>query len=121
MKRALCAMALLAIGVVGCKSNKTSRVPQSDSVTDVTAPSPAPVSTYQPAPQPVAQPVSYDATNTQTPGTMAGGSYTVKKGATLYSIARNRYGSGKEWSKITAANPGLRPESLKVGQTIVVP
>jgi 5'-nucleotidase len=52
---------------------------------------------------------------------MGSGSYTVKKGDTLYGIARQRYGDGKQWSKIAQANPGLRPETLKVGQTIVIP
>jgi 5'-nucleotidase len=88
---------------------------------DVSAPAPAPV----PVPQPVAQPVVYDTmTTTNTPGNASlasSGSYTVKKGDTLYGIARNKYGDGKQWTRIASANPGLRPESLKAGQTIVVP
>jgi 5'-nucleotidase len=79
---------------------------------------------YQPAPQ-VAQPVVYDTSTTMNPaggaGSMATGSYMVKKGDTLYGIARQRYGDGKQWSKIASANPGLRPETLKVGQNIVIP
>lgn len=120
MKRALYAMALMAsVGVVGCNNKNSAGIPKSESVADVSAPAPAPVSTYQPAPQPVAQPVVYD--TPQTSGAMGGGAYTVKKGDTLYSIARSRYGDGKQWTKITAANPGLQPQSLKVGQTITIP
>jgi 5'-nucleotidase/UDP-sugar diphosphatase len=119
VKRALCAMALVAIGVVGCNSNKkTADISTNGSVTDV---SPAPVMTYQPAPQPVAQPVSYDTTTAQGSGSLASGSYTVKKGDTLYGIARQRYGDGKQWTRIASANPGLKPETLKVGQTIAIP
>jgi nucleoid-associated protein YgaU len=51
----------------------------------------------------------------------APGPYTVRKGDTLYAIARTKYGDGKQWQKIVAANPGLRPETLKVGQTINIP
>jgi 5'-nucleotidase len=47
--------------------------------------------------------------------------YVVKKGDTLYSIARSHYGDGKQWQKIVAANPGLSPEKLKVGQTLLLP
>ena len=50
-----------------------------------------------------------------------GGQYKVKKGDTLYRIAKNRYGDGKKWTEIASANPGLTPRSLKVGQTIVIP
>ncbi|HEY7087351.1 MAG TPA: LysM domain-containing protein [Tepidisphaeraceae bacterium] len=122
----ICAMALTGVGLMsltGCSgTKKTYGVPQSESVTDVSAPAPAPAP-MPAAPQPVAQPVVYD-NMTTTPaasGSIGGGSYTVKRGDTLYSIARNKYGDGKQWTKIATANPGLRPETLKVGQTIVVP
>ena len=44
-----------------------------------------------------------------------------RKGETLYGIAKKSYGDGKQWTKIAAANPGVTPQSLKVGQTIVIP
>ena len=47
--------------------------------------------------------------------------YTVVKGDTLFGIARARYGSGGQWQRIASANPGLSPETLKAGTTIVVP
>ena len=77
-----------------------------------------------PAPQPVVQPVVYDSMTTQGPGAASigsSGSYTVRKGDTLYAIAKNKYGDGKQWTRIASANPGLRPETLKAGQAIVVP
>jgi nucleoid-associated protein YgaU len=128
VKRAFYTIALAAMtgaSLVGCNNKKTSSIPASESVADVTpTPAPAPMPAYQPAPQPVNQPVVYDSvqpTQASAAGAIGGGSYTVKKGDTLYSIARARYGDGKQWSRITAANPGLRPESLKVGQTITIP
>lgn len=115
-------LAALASGVVGCANKGSASIPQNESVADVSTPMPA--SSYQPAPQPVAQPVIYDNTlSSQSPtaSSSIGGSYTVKKGDTLYSIARQRYGDGKQWQRIASANPGLQPQSLKVGQTITIP
>lgn len=126
MKFAYCFLALLSVGLVGCGASKKTTfggVPANDSVTDVSAPVPSTPPAYQPTPAPVAQPVVYD-TMTPTGGSSASlgnGPYTVKKGDTLYGIARQRYGDGKQWTKIAAANPGLKANSLKVGQTITVP
>ena len=47
--------------------------------------------------------------------------YKVKKGDTLYRIAKTEYGDGKKWTVIASANPGISPQSLKAGQTIVIP
>jgi len=114
-------VALVAIGVAGCNNNKkTADLSTNGSVADISAPQP--VVTHQPSPQPAVQPVVYDTTITQAPtGTIANGSYTVKKGDTLYNLAVRRYGDGKQWTKIASANPGLRPETLKVGATITIP
>ncbi len=127
----------IAIGcaalAAGCQNN-TPKPAESASirgdVTDIrpmesTAPAyqPAPIQTaYQPAPA-VAQPVSYDApASTPMGGTIAGGnSHVVKRGETLYSIARQSYGDGKQWQKIASANPGVTPSTLKVGQTLIIP
>ena len=49
------------------------------------------------------------------------GGYRVRKGDTLFRIAKSHYGDGKKWKQIAMANPGLTPSTLKVGQTIVVP
>ena len=121
MKRAIFAMALMTSGLAACSSSSkhTADIPVNSTVADVTTtPAPSPVTGYQPAAQPV-----YDSATTVSggAGSMAAGSYTVKKGDTLYGIARQRYGDGKQWSKIASANPGLRPETLKVGQTIQIP
>ena len=119
----LVAVSVMSMLVVGCQNKKTADA----DVLDVTAPANAnnAPSAYAPPAPIAAQPVTYDTMPNNTtdygaPGA-AGGSYTVKKGDTLYSIARTRYGDGKQWQKIASANPGLRPETLKVGQTITIP
>src|SRR5262249_34491644 len=124
VKRALCLIALMSFGLVACSNSKKTTAygpTDNDKVTDVTAPVAAAPSYQAPV---AAQPVVYDTMSTQTPassGAVSSGSYTVKKGDTLYGIARQRYGDGKQWTKIAAANPGLKPNTLKVGQTIQLP
>jgi len=48
-------------------------------------------------------------------------SYKVKKGDTLFAIAKAQYGDGKKWERIVAANPGLTPGTLRAGQTLTIP
>lgn len=118
------ALACALVVAAGCSENKKSpdAVAENNSVTDITAapaPAPAPVATTQ-------QPVIYD--TAPAPQVIAvatpsgnGGKYTVQKGDTLWKIATTQYGDGKQWQRITAANPGLSPETLKAGQTIAIP
>ncbi|CAN5532442.1 hypothetical protein BH10PLA1_BH10PLA1_12720 [soil metagenome] len=124
MKKILLASSLMLMAAVGCQDKKPA---MTSSVTDLT---PTPAAPAYMAPTPVAvQPISYDApvsstpsyTSTSTSTAMTGGTYTVKKGDTLYGIAKKKYNDGKQWNKIAAANPGLSPSSLKVGQTITLP
>ena len=126
MKKAL-AVGTLMLAVLGGCSSSSSRKPVSSSVTEPLTPAPV---AYQPAPQPytppptAAQPVTYDAAPAATVAAApaaTGGSYTVKKGDTLYSIAKSHYGNGNQYTKIVSANPGLSPQKLKVGQTITLP
>ena len=122
--------AVVAVFASGCQK-KASDASANGSVMDVGSGGSGGYAQAQSSQQttPVApQPVVYDAAPAQqtqpvdTAATaMASGSYTVKKGDTLYGIARQRYGDGKQWTRIVEANPGLRPETLKVGQTIAVP
>ena len=55
---------------------------------------------------------------TRTPPAAATRTYTIKKGDTPASIAR-RY--GVKLDALLAANPGLDPKHLKIGQTVQVP
>jgi LysM repeat protein len=56
----------------------------------------------------------------------AKGSYTVKKGDTLWKIAKKYYGDGAKWRKILEANPDCLArrgdtKTLKVGFSLVIP
>jgi 5'-nucleotidase len=127
MNKYVFGMMALAAMAGGCESSNkqaSNRAPLRPAVVDISPTPPvytAPVQPIQPvtAVQPV-EPAAPAAFNS-TPALAGGGSYTVKKGDTLYKIAREHYGDGKQWQKIASANPGLSPSSLKVGQKIAIP
>jgi len=50
-----------------------------------------------------------------------GTTYTIKKKDTLWSIAVAHLGNGQRYREIIAANPGLDPQKLAIGQTIKIP
>jgi len=51
----------------------------------------------------------------------AGGTYVIKKGDTFIQIARDVYGNASRMHDIMAANPGVNPRKLHVGQVINLP
>jgi nucleoid-associated protein YgaU len=122
--------------IVGCSSNKGTNVAKNSPVLDV-APTAAPIPSAEPTmaagpindnppvafsaptPAPVQQ-VAF-ATPAPTASKASAKTYTVRKGDTLFSIAKSQLGSGREWQKIAAANPGLTPQKLKAGQQIAMP
>lgn len=127
--RHLIFVSVAAAALVGCNRGGSSSTVSSGAL-DITPPTPT-YSQPQPvlaSPAPVAQPV-YDSEPTPAfasqpntgQGFSDGGRYTVKKGDTLFSIAKSRYGNGNQWQRIAAANPGLTPQNLKAGQTITIP
>jgi nucleoid-associated protein YgaU len=131
VKRALASIAIVMLAAAGCQNKKSSTNP---SVMDLNQPAaPVAYAPPSPVPAPAAQPVVYDApppapvAAAQAPAApdaataTAGNKYKVKKGDTLYSLAKSHYGSGKEYTKIVAANPGLSASSLRAGQTITIP
>jgi nucleoid-associated protein YgaU len=62
------------------------------------------------------QPVSVDPKPAAKPAT-----YTVKQGDTLAGIWRTISGSERGWQKLQEANPGISPNTLKIGQVLKVP
>jgi len=46
--------------------------------------------------------------------------YVIKQKDTLWSVSMMHYGSGRHWRNLVAANPGLDPAALVVGQTIKI-
>ena len=51
----------------------------------------------------------------------SGPRYVVRAKDTLSEIAQRELGSSRRWPEIVAANPGLDPARLKVGQTLALP
>ncbi len=48
--------------------------------------------------------------------------YTVQAGdAGFWAVAKNAYGNGAYWPAVAEANPGVDPQRLQVGQTLIVP
>ena len=47
--------------------------------------------------------------------------YQIKRGDTLFSIAKAQLGDAKRWEAIVKVNPGLDPKALKVGTIIKLP
>ena len=120
---------IAAVLAAGCDSmNKTASAPPSDVLNVAPMPSATPVAA--PAPLTVQppisdnQPVAFTQTapaDASAAASAKGSTYTVKKGDTLFSIAKNQLGTGRDWQKIVAVNPGLSPQKLRVGQQIVMP
>jgi len=52
---------------------------------------------------------------------MGGNTYTIQKGDTFIGIARRVYGNESRFKDIIAANPGVNPNKLQVGQVINLP
>jgi nucleoid-associated protein YgaU len=50
-----------------------------------------------------------------------GGSYVIKNGDTLGTIAKRLLGSSQKWREIARANPTINPNKLMVGETLVIP
>ena len=88
------------------------------------APTAAPVG-LPPLPA-AAKPAPATATPATTPAAPASkaasaDTYTVKEGDSIASIWRSISGSERGWEKLLAANPGVDPSRLKIGQVLKVP
>ena len=55
------------------------------------------------------------------PGVGGGKTHVVAKGETLGDISKVYFGTTTKWKQIVEANPGVRPENLKVGQSLAIP
>ena len=61
------------------------------------------------------------ATTAPPPATLTPEQYTVRSGDTLASIAQRFYGASTLWTLIQAANPGIDPNNLQIGQQLKIP
>lgn len=79
----------------------------------------APQVPLSPAPRSI---VTKTATKVVKPSdTAAKRTHTVQPGDTLSEMAQRYYGSHQRWTLIVSGNPGLDPDRLRVGQTLVIP
>ncbi len=81
----------------------------------------APVTTFAPAPgpEPLPSPEPLAAAPTTPPERTR--TYVVQEGDTLWRIALTVLGNGQRYRDILAANPGVEPHSLQIGQRLVIP
>jgi nucleoid-associated protein YgaU len=115
---AISAVAMIAVAA-GC-SNKKSTAAGGVQVSP--PPQPVhPVTQVAYAPEPVTPVVYEPAPLINGAGPLAGSTYTVQKGDTLWSISTRVYGDGKQYRRIVAANPAIRGESINIGQRITIP
>lgn len=58
---------------------------------------------------------------TTTTTTLPSQTYVIQRNDTLWAISTRFLGRGNRWREIVAANPGLDPRKLRIGQEIVLP
>jgi nucleoid-associated protein YgaU len=125
-------LAAVAVAGVGCKTQKPvdeTAIPDRPTAekSDSFSKPAATASTWKDAGRDTAEPAPYAPTSyasTTSSGAPTGRSYVVKKGDTMYSIARVYYrGDVHKWKAIYDANRDRIPDpnQLKVGQTLVIP
>jgi len=124
-------VAVLALGVVGCEQKrKEEELPQIDPAElDASTPSPGPMPAKTEAGESGTPAVEVETPPTPPPATTAkptGGTpetYTMKRGDTLYSLAKRFYGDGKLWPRIADANKGKVRDvtDIPVGTVLTIP
>lgn len=121
-KTLIASVAVLALAV-GCSHKKPVASTPSNTLTDVppqpvnTTAAPANTSAAMPTTPVEATPIDAHAAGAP----VAGQKYVIKQGDTLWNIAQRAYGDGKQFKKITQANPSIKGNAIKVGQTITIP
>ncbi len=92
------------------------------------APEPVPEPETAPEPEPITEPESKPEEAAVPPvreetGKAADGTYTVKPGDCLWSIAQKTYGAGRQWILIYNANKSVikEPDQIRIGQVLVLP
>ena len=87
------------------------------------APAPEPEPEPAPAPEPAPEPEPESAPEPEPAPAVSEGTYTVKAGDCLWSIAQKTYGTGTKWGAIYAANRSTvkDPAAIRIGQVLILP
>mgnify|MGYP001063273228 CR=1 FL=1 len=64
---------------------------------------------------------TYAGLNQRAPAMQVPKSVTVKKGTTMWDLAKKYYGDGNRWKEIQAANGGINERKLQIGMVLVIP
>lgn len=64
---------------------------------------------------------TYTGLNQRMSGIQVPKSVTVKKGTTMWDLAKKYYGDGNRWKEIQAANGGINERKLQIGMVLVIP
>ncbi len=125
---------LLLVGALGCEK-KPQMQPQANmdqGVTDapeaygpteasplepVAEPFPADPPAHEVQPEPRSEPQPIDVVPSEVRRTY----HVMKRGDTLYSLAREYYGDAKRWREIARANNIQDPNDIPIGKRLVIP
>jgi len=115
-------MTLLVVGLVvltGCKKNQVVDAPGGPPISESAAPTEeSPVEVID---VPFVSDDGYVNEADEDMLEVSVDQYEVRRGDTLWSIAKRVYGDGKRWRDIASANGISNPRRLRVGQSLVIP
>lgn len=131
MKRIAIVIAVSVLAAAGCKKPTG---PQTTETAALPAPS-RPVSRLMPVATPTETTTATETTAAAatpveasrggrprgTPAPASARTYTLRKGDTLWSVAKKFYGDGKRWKEIAAANDIADESKLPVGKVLQIP
>lgn len=75
-------------------------------------PSPTPTMGDYPSPSPVVDPA---------PSSGSPAVHVVRKGDTMWSLARQYLGDPRQWKRIARANPGIKHDDIPIGTKLLIP
>ena len=112
-----------AYGEAGDRISIAETAPETPAPVEEPAPTEEPAPAPEPVPEPAPEPVPAPEPEPAPAPTVAEGSYVVKSGDCLWSIAQNAYGTGRQWNVIYEANKAAikNPNDLRIGQVLVIP
>lgn len=124
MKRIVIITALAMLASAGCKKPVG---PKTTETADLPAPTRR-VNRLMPAATPTETTATVkpaadtgETETTEAPAPPPTRTYTIRKGDTLWSVAKKIYGDGKRWGEIAAANDIANESKLPVGKVLRIP